>query len=73
MKHDIRDNLKLVINDKGYIQAVIAHKANISPAKLSQILNKGRKLEANELFSICEAIEMSPSELRLYNESQLIK
>ncbi|MCM1439911.1 MAG: helix-turn-helix domain-containing protein [Roseburia sp.] len=66
MSQDIRDNLKVVIRDKGYIQAVIAKKANISPCKLSQILNKSRKLEANELFDICEVIEMTPSELRNY-------
>lgn len=66
LKKDIRDNLKAVINEKGYIQAVIARKANISPVKLSQILNKGRKLEANELFDICAAIEMSPIDLRNY-------
>lgn len=69
MKKDIRDNLKAVINDKGFIQAVIAHKANISPVKLSQILNKGRKLEANELFDICSAIEMSPTDLSNYKSS----
>ena len=70
LKTDIRDNLKAVIEEKGYIQAVIAHKANISPAKLSQILNKGRKLEANELFEICEAIEMSPTDLRCFKPSE---
>jgi predicted transcriptional regulator len=66
LKTDIRDNLKAVIDEKGFIQAVIARKANISPVKLSQILSKGRKLEANELFEICEAIEMSPTDLRNY-------
>lgn len=66
MSSDIRDNLKAVIRDKGFIQAAIAKKANISPCKLSQVLKKERKLEANELFDICEAIDMSPSELRNY-------
>lgn len=69
MKTDIRDNLKAVIDEKGFIQAVIARKANISPSKFSQILNKGRKLEANELFEICEAIEMSPTDLRNFKLS----
>lgn len=66
MSIDIRNNLRAVISDKGYIQAVIANKAKISPSKLSQILNKSRRLEANELFSICDAIEMSPNNLRHY-------
>lgn len=64
MEQGIRDNLKAVISDKGYIQAAIAHKADISPAKLSQILNKGRKLEVNELFELCEAIEMLPTDFK---------
>ncbi|HJA92742.1 MAG TPA: helix-turn-helix domain-containing protein [Candidatus Eisenbergiella merdipullorum] len=66
MEVDIRDNLKSVITDKGFIQATIAHKANLSPSKFSAILNKSRKLEANELFAICEAIGMSPTDLRNY-------
>ena len=70
MKDDIRDNLKSVISDKGYIQAAIARKANLQPTKLSQILKKARRLEANELFCLCEAIEMSPSELRNYGATQ---
>lgn len=66
MQFDIRENLKVVIEDKCYTQAAIAKKANISPCKFSQILNKNRKLDANELFNICEAIEMSPVELKNY-------
>lgn len=63
---DIRDNLKAVIHDKHYIQAAIARKTNLSPMKLSQILNKERRLEANELYDICEALEMTPMELKEY-------
>ena len=61
---DIRDNLRIVIKEKGYIQAKIAKKANMNPCKLSQILNKDRRLEANELFDLCRAIEMTPMELK---------
>lgn len=68
MSEDIRDNLKAAIRNKGYIQAVIAKKSNMSPAKLSQIINKERKLEANEMFSICSAIGMTPMELKNYRE-----
>lgn len=63
---DIRNNLKSVIKDKGYIQAVIAKKANLSAVKFSQILNLERRLEANELFDICAAIDMTPMELKEY-------
>lgn len=63
---DVRDNLKKVISDKGFIQASIAKKAGISPCKLSAILSKSRKLEANEMFDLCEAMEISPCELKDY-------
>ena len=63
---DIRVNLRNVIKDKGYIQAAIANKANMNPSKLSQVINLERKLEANEMFALCEAIEMTPVELAKY-------
>lgn len=66
MDVDIRDNLRMAIKEKGYIQAVIAKKANMTASKLSQVLNKGRRLEANELFDLCEAIDITPSDLRNY-------
>lgn len=66
LKSDVRDNLKTVIKDKGYIQAHIAQRANITEAALSQILNKQRRLEANEMFDICRAIDMTPMEVMEY-------
>jgi len=67
---DIRDNLKAIIDDKGYIQAVIAKKANMNPSKLSSILSKNRKLEANELFNLCSALDLTPVELKEYNQAE---
>lgn len=66
MTADIRINLKNVIKDKGYIQSVIAGRANLSASKFSQILNLERRLEANELFDVCAAIDMTPMELKEY-------
>lgn len=63
---DIRVNLKSVIRDKCYIQAAIAKKANMTPCKLSQVLNLERRLEANELFALCDAVNMTPMELAEY-------
>lgn len=64
---DIRINLKEVIRDRGFRQAVIAKKAGMSPFKLSQVVNLDRKLEANEMFALCEAMKMTPIELFEYN------
>ncbi len=67
MENDVRVNLRKVIKDKGYIQAVIAKNSNLSAANFSQILNLKRRLGANELYDICAAIDMTPMELKEYN------
>lgn len=66
MDADIRVNLRNVIRDRGCVQATIAKRSNLSAAKFSQILKLERKLEANELFDICAAINMTPMELKEY-------
>lgn len=64
---DIRVNLRNVIKDKGIKQVSIALKIGITPNKLSQIVNLERKLDANEMFAICDAIGMTPGELYEYS------
>jgi hypothetical protein len=66
---DIRDNLKELIKDKGLIQASIAKRINLSPSTLSMILNKTRRLDANELFDICRALEITPTDLYNYKSA----
>lgn len=67
---DIRENLREIIEDKGYRQKAIADKANMSPSKLSQILRLERRLDANEMFDICKAIEITPMELADYKKAR---
>jgi transcriptional regulator with XRE-family HTH domain len=66
---DIRVNLRNVIKDKGIKQASIALKVGMTPNKLSQIVNLERKLDANEMFAICEAIGITPGELYEYSSA----
>lgn len=61
---DIRDNLRIYIEKKSLKQSSVAAKAGISPSKLCATLKKKRALDANELFSICDALQIKPSELR---------
>lgn len=70
---DIRINLKEAIKDRGYIQSAIAKKANMAPCKLSQVINLERKLEANEMFALCKAMDMTPMELLEYRPRLLDK
>lgn len=61
---DVRVILKRVIHDRGFSQSAIARKAQMSPAKLSEILNLRRRLEANDMFALCDAMGINYSELR---------
>ena len=67
---DIRDCLKKIIKDGPYNQSAIARKAALTPDKLSAILNKSRRLEANEMINLCEALGITPDELMCYSKTQ---
>lgn len=60
---DIRDYLKIAIVKSGLKQSAIALKVNLTAQQLSDIVNKRRKLEANEFFNICQVINITPNEL----------
>lgn len=60
---DVRDTIREAITERGYIQSAVAKKARLTPAKLSGILNKSRKLEASELFILCDILHLDPREL----------
>ena len=60
---DVRTVLKNLISDRGFNQSAIARKANMTPSKLNDILNLRRRLDANEMFNLCDAMEISYNEL----------
>lgn len=66
MSIDVRENMRAVIKERGFSQAAIARKAGLSPCKLSQVVNLERKLEANEMFALCNAMGITPVELSEY-------
>ena len=61
---DVRLILKTLIAERGFNQAAIARKAQMSPSKLSDILNLRRRLDANEMFDLCDAMEINYSDLK---------
>lgn len=73
MNFDVRDNIRIAMQDRCFIQSSIAAKAHMSPSVLSMVLNKKRRLEANELYDLCEAMEISPTELRTKYEPRVSK
>lgn len=68
MAKDIRTNLRQVLDDFGYSQVKIAKKVGLTPCKFSNILNKRRRLTAEELLTICEIIGLTPEQLRDYDK-----
>ncbi len=60
---DIRDVLDEEIQRRGFKQLAIAHMAGLKKQQLSDILNKRRKLGADELFALCDVIGISPNEV----------
>ncbi len=60
---DVRDGLKTAVSQSGMKQAYIARQAHLNPAKLSDILNKRRKLDANVLLDVCRVIQIKPGEI----------
>lgn len=73
MNFDIRDNIRIAMKDRCFLQSSIAAKAHMSPSVLSMILSKKRRLEANELYDLCEAMEISPTELRSRYEPRTLE
>ena len=67
---DVRDTLRDVIKERGFKQSAIAQMANLTPSKLSQTLKKARRLDANEMFAICNAIGINPQDLRAIANQQ---
>ena len=61
---DVRTILGQIIESRGYNKAAIARNAGISRSTLCDILAKRRRLEANEMFAICDAMGIEYSELK---------
>ena len=55
---DARDGLAFELKRRGFKQAAIANMAGLTEQQLSDIVNKRRKLDANEMFRLCEAMRI---------------
>jgi len=60
---DARDGIADEIKSRGYKQAAIASKAGLTEQQLSDIVNKRRKMDANEMFELCKAMGLTPNDL----------
>ena len=60
---DARDALANVMKDGGYKQTVIAERARLTDQQFTDILKKRRRLDANEMFRLCEVLKITPNDL----------
>lgn len=60
---DIRDGIEPIIEKFGMKKNKVAQKAGLTPQQLCDVINKRRKLEANEFLAICNALRTTPSEI----------
>lgn len=60
---DVRDGIADEIQKRGFKQSAIAEKAGLTEQQLSDIICKRRKLDANEMFSLCKAMGIMPNVL----------
>lgn len=60
---DARDGIAAEIKQRGYKQAAIAKMAGLTEQQLSDIVNKRRKLDANEMFRLCRVMNIEPNVL----------
>lgn len=60
---DVREIIGALIRERGFSQAVIARKAGMRPQQLCAVINMRRKLDANELFALCDAMEIAYSDV----------
>lgn len=66
---DVRDTIGRFIREKGVKQSIISAKAGMTEQQLSDVVRKRRKLEANEMFALCDALGINPNEIYLQSRA----
>ncbi len=65
---DVRDNIKKIIVEKGFLQKAVAERMGLTSSQFSNMI-KGRKLiKHTDIMPICLALGVSPNELFGYEE-----
>ena len=65
----IGENIKAYLVEKGIKQTFVARQSGIPDSTISEILNKGRRIDILEYWKICTALSV-PLEYFLPSESQ---
>lgn len=59
----VADTMKTMIDGKGIKYTFIAEKTGLSPDRVSKVLNRQRKMLADEMISICEVTGIQLADL----------
>lgn len=60
---DARDGVAELIAQRGLKQCAVAEKAGLTEQQMSDIVKKRRRMDANEMFRICVALDITPNDL----------
>lgn len=60
---DARDGIAAEIRERGFKQSAIASKAGLTEQQLTDIIKKRRRMDANEMFALCDAMGILPNAL----------
>lgn len=61
MRMNVNEKIKQYLQDHGIKQTFLAEKTGIAQEKLSRMLSKNRKLSADELVKISNALGVNPN------------
>ena len=60
---DVRDCIEPAIKKSGMKKISVAEQAGLSQQQMSDIIGKRRRLDSNELVSICNVLHITPNEM----------
>lgn len=63
---DVRIALRAYMDERGFIHRAIAEKAGMTDMAIWGVFNLRRKLNANELCALCEAMGITMAEFEKY-------
>ena len=68
----VNDRIRAAIRDSGLKQRYIADRTGLKEQFLSAILNGSRRVTADEFFSLCQVLNMTPEELYNYQSNEAV-
>lgn len=60
---DLANRIRAIINERGLKQKFIAEHMDISPKKLSDMLNGHMRIYPEGIFKICSALGVTPNDI----------